>query len=175
MIEMNGDRPELKRCIVCWTEKPATAEFFAVDKRNPNGLDGRCKPCRADVERTSHERQRLDKLSSKLRKQGEMQLKVSELMLMNPAFSASNRQLLDEILVRWGGLPGLASDLHVLYVNCEDRPAQRTRILELIVRMIHQEEKMNGPKDPERMSDEEIDAEREALLKYLFESIRAEK
>lgn len=38
-----------KRCIHCGEEKPLS--HFHVKKNNPDGRDGRCKPCKAKVKR----------------------------------------------------------------------------------------------------------------------------
>lgn len=42
-----------KRCSKCKEIFPMLPEYFAVDKRNPNGLHSHCKKCKSESDRTS--------------------------------------------------------------------------------------------------------------------------
>lgn len=164
---------ELKRCSMCMVPKPLDA--FGAHSGKPDGLQGECRECQARHKRIKKEQEAVHDTRENFMAVSEAQVELLSQVLLDPANAVTNRELLLDVLKRWGGIPGVGNRITTFYEEARPGSMQRFRVLEMVMKMINRDEELNGAKDQSRMTDEELRQENEALLKSIVKKLVASK
>jgi hypothetical protein len=157
-----------KVCIECGEERPNTALHFPTFRKKTE----LCLACVTTARRRAQEKkkERRDRRMSQMESQSvDALLRASSRGGGNVPHSA---ELLEQVMTFFGGVNGFAGLLLKNYFDCKPGSSGRTKMLEMVTRLVTTNADQGGSLKPLTMwSEDEIQAELDARLKQAVEQM----
>lgn len=144
-----------RRCIQCRTQYPETPDYF--HKAKDGGYHARCKKCRSEYEKSQRKTKRQRKLDEIEKGAVDTYIAAARIGGANVPHSS---ELLECLMEYFGGVRGFANAYMKQFYEAAPGGAFRTKMLDVIVRLVQGNTAMGGAKKPlDLWTDEELDDE----------------
>lgn len=158
-IEQAMNPPQLppdgtKICMgVCGEELPATTDYFDRDLSRDDGLRNVCKACRAKERQLAAYKE----INEKVRQMDERSMEMLDTIANSGARLPHIAEIYENTMEAFGGSAGLAAHLMGQYLSAKPGSTQRTKTLELIIRLATKVTEMGAAQLPvDLMNDEDL-------------------
>lgn len=153
--------PGEKACAECGEVRPNDPMHFPMYRKQ-------CSACLACVTKARRRKQE-EKAEYRARRLSRMEGKAADLLIKAQAAGGGNiphsAELLEQLMVFFGGVNGFSSMLLKQYLDAKPGSPTRTRMLEMITRLVTANAALGGSKKPLTMwSEDELNEELDARL-----------
>ena len=137
----------------CGLDLPATVDYFDRDESKPDGMRQICKSCRAETRMVSERKQ----VDERIRKIDDASLKLLDQIAKSGSNVPHCAELYQRIVEVFEGAGGFAMHFMAQYLSCRPGSAQRTKMLETVLRLSMKVSDSGAAQVPvELMNDEDL-------------------